>query len=143
MIRMSKMTDYGIVLMASMARAEGARTARQLAAEAELPLPTVAKVLKVLARQNFLVSTRGVNGGYHLKHAAEQIRISDLIEALEGPIALTECSVPASESGCSHEQHCPLRAPWLRINNVVKNALADIYLADMASPSLRLPEVDA
>jgi FeS assembly SUF system regulator len=135
MIRLSKLTDYAIVLMVQAARSGGTRTARQLAQETRLPLPTVGKVLKVLSRHDFLVSTRGARGGYSLGRDAEEICMADLIEALEGPIALTECSSGPSGSGCSHEAHCPTRQPWLHINNVVRDALADVRLADMAAPS--------
>ena len=135
MIRLSKLTDYAIVLMVQSARSGGTRTARQLAEETRLPLPTVGKVLKVLSRHEFLISTRGVRGGYALGRAAEDICMAELIEALEGPIALTECSSAPSESGCSHEAHCPTRQPWLHINDVVRGALADVRLADMVSPS--------
>jgi FeS assembly SUF system regulator len=142
MIRMSKMTDYGIVLMVGLARAGSARTARQLAHETELPLSTVAKVLKSLNRNGFLQSTRGAQGGYSLLGSADRIRIADLIEALEGPIALTECSSAPGDGQCSHEKTCPVRAPWVQINSAVKNALADISLSDMSAPSFRTLEVE-
>jgi len=142
MIRMSKMTDYGIVLMVGLARAGSARTARQLAVETDLPLSTVAKVLKALNRNGFLESRRGAQGGYSLLRSAEGIGIAELIEALEGPIALTECSSAPSGSGCSHEDTCPVRAPWVQINRAVKNALADISLSDMSSPNFGTLEVE-
>jgi FeS assembly SUF system regulator len=142
MIRMSKLTDYGIVLMVNMVRANEARTARQLAAESDLPLPTVAKVLKVLTRQGFLGSTRGVHGGYSLSRRADQISISDLIEGLEGPIALTECSAAPGDGVCSHEETCPVRAPWVQINRAVKDALAGICLAQMAEPQFLAPVIE-
>jgi len=141
MIRMSKMTDYGIVLMVNLARAQGARTARQLAQETELSLPTVAKVLKELSRHGFLDSRRGVHGGYYLRSDAETIRILDLIEALDGPIALTECSSAPNDGQCSHEDNCLVRAPWVQINDAVKDALADISLWDMARPTFKVLEV--
>lgn len=142
MIRMSKLTDYGIVLMVNMTRAGKARTARQLAAESNLPLPTVAKILKVLTRQGFLDSTRGVHGGYSLGREAEEISVTDLIEALEGPIALTECSAAPGDGVCSHEETCPVRAPWVQINRAVTDALAKIRLADMAAPHFSMFEVE-
>jgi len=140
MIRMSKMTDYGIVLMVNLARAQAARTARQLAEETELSLPTVAKVLKELNRHGFLDSRRGVRGGYYLRHDAQTIRILDLIEALDGPIALTECSSAPNDGQCSHEDNCLVRAPWVQINDAVKDALADISLWDMARPTFKVLE---
>ena len=140
MIRMSKMTDYGIVLMVNLARVEAARTARQLAEDTELSLSTVAKVLKELSRHGFLDSRRGVRGGYYLRHDAQTIRILDLIEALDGPIALTECSSAPSDSQCSHEDNCLVRAPWVQINDAVRDALADISLWDMARPTFKVLE---
>ena len=140
MIRMSKMTDYGIVLMVNLARVQAARTARQLAEDTELSLSTVAKVLKELSRHGFLDSRRGVRGGYYLRHDAQTIRILDLIEALDGPIALTECSSAPSDGQCSHEDNCLVRAPWVQINDAVRDALADISLWDMARPTFKVLE---
>ena len=140
MIRMSKMTDYGIVLMVNLARARSVRTARQLADETDMALPTVAKVLKELSRHGFLDARRGAHGGYFLRQDAQAIRILDLIEALDGPIALTECSSAPSDSQCSREDNCVVRAPWVEINHVVKHALADISLGDMAQPQFNALE---
>lgn len=141
MIRMSKLTDYAIVLMVHVARSGGLRTARQLAEDASLPMPTVGKVLKVLSRHQFLVSTRGMRGGYALGREASEIRIADLIEALEGPIALTECSAAPGNGVCSHEQHCPVRAPWIQINQAVRDALSSIRLSDMTRPEFSVEEI--
>lgn len=141
MIRMSKLTDYAIVLMVHVARAKGLRTARELAQDAALPMPTVGKVLKVLSRHKFLVSTRGMRGGYALGRDASEIRIADLIEALEGPIALTECSAAPGNDACSHEQHCPVRAPWMQINEAVRDALSSISLSDMTRSEFNLEEI--
>ncbi|MDE0882700.1 MAG: SUF system Fe-S cluster assembly regulator [Myxococcota bacterium] len=141
MIRMSKLTDYAIVLMVHVARAKGLRTARELAQDAALPMPTVGKVLKVLSRHKFLVSTRGMRGGYALGRDASEIRIADLIEALEGPIALTECSAAPGNDACSHEQHCPVRAPWMQINEAVREALSSISLSDMTRSEFNLEEI--
>ena len=97
MIRLSKLTDYGLVLMSYVARSGGGlHTARGLAAESGLPLPTVSKVLKTLLQSGFLVSHRGINGGYNLARGAQEISVAEIIAALEGPIALTECSTDIS-----------------------------------------------
>ena len=140
MIRMSKMTDYGLVLVVNLARAGGSKTARQLAQETDLTQATVAKVLKELSRHDFLVAMRGAHGGYRLHGVPESIRILDVIEALEGPIALTECSSAPSDGQCSHEENCLVRAPWVQINDAVKQALADISLWDMARPTFQVLE---
>ena len=138
MLRMSRLTDYGIVLMSYMA-AHGDRwqNAAELAAGARLPLPTVSKLLRLLAREELLVSQRGVKGGYSLAHAPEAISIAAIIDALEGPIALTVCTT-APSGECEYEPQCPVRTPWQRINRAVRDALEQITLADMARVSAHL-----
>jgi FeS assembly SUF system regulator len=135
MIRITKQTDYGIVLLTHMA-AHGERlfNAPDLAAETRLPLPMVSKILKVLARDGILASHRGVKGGYSLARLPEEIPVSQIIVALEGPIALTECIEVHGD--CSHESLCRVRANWQRINDAVRQALDGITLADMAQPGL-------
>jgi FeS assembly SUF system regulator len=140
-IRMSKLTDYGIVLMTCVARSTRLQTARQLSEQTHLPRPTVGKLLKRLCRAGMLTSQRGVHGGYELGHPAQDISIAALIIALEGPIKLTECSVQTG-GGCDHEASCPCRTPWQRINTAVTHALDGISLADMsASPFAVRPGV--
>ena len=102
-----------------------------LASEAHLPRPTVSKILKGLAREGLLVSHRGVQGGYSLARKAEEISVADIIRALDGPIAMTDCIT--DESGnCDLQARCPTRLPWLRINQAVRGALESITLSDMA-----------
>ncbi len=132
MIRLGRLTDYGIVLMAHLASAgEGPHAARDLAAETRLPLPAVSKLLKALAREGLLVSSRGAKGGYQLARPAEEITVPEMIEALEGPIALTHCAL--HEGACVQEARCDVRSPWQRINRAVHDALARITLADLAA----------
>ena len=138
MIRITRMTDYGIVLVTHMARDLGrpTRTARELSADAHLPLATVSKILKTLARGGLLVAHRGVKGGFSLARRPREINVADIITALEGPIAITECSaLPAGR--CEIEQLCPVSSNWKKINTAVSDALKGITLADMAQP-LRL-----
>lgn len=135
MIRIRKLTDYGIVLLTYFVGGgePSVRTARELAAKAHLPLPTVSKILKALARSSLLISHRGIAGGYSLARAPEEISVAEIIAALEGPLALTECS--ASAPGlCDLEAVCPVRSNWRKINDVVRGALAQLSLADMKSP---------
>ena len=132
MIRLGRLTDYGIVLMAHLAGAgEGPHTARDIAAATELPLPAVSKLLKSLAREGLLASSRGTKGGYQLARPAEQITVPQMITALEGPIALTDCNL--HEGACSQEPSCHVRTPWQRINRAVHDALSRIRLADLAA----------
>jgi FeS assembly SUF system regulator len=134
MIRITKQTDYGIVLMSHMAM-DGERlyTAPDLAEETQLPVPMVSKILKLLARHGVLESHRGVNGGYALSRTPEAIPISEVITALEGPIAMTEC-IDDGPGECNQEPVCPMRGNWQVINEAVRRALDGISLAEMARP---------
>ena len=132
MIRLGRLTDYGIVLMAHLAGAgRGPHTARDIAAATQLPLPAVSKLLKSLAREGLLVSSRGTKGGYQLARPAAQITVPEMIAALEGPIALTDCNL--HEGACSQEPRCHVRTPWQRINRAVHDALSRIRLTDLTS----------
>ena len=134
MIRITKLSDYAIALLTYFARnAERVLAARDLAAQAHIPLPTVCKVLKSLSRGELLVSQRGVNGGYRLARRPEEISIAEIIAAIEGPIALTECSTSVPGL-CELEPVCPVRSNWRRINKAVRQALEALTLADMTQP---------
>ena len=135
MIRMTRLTDYGIVLLTHIARhpARLTRNAPDLAAEAHLPLPTVSKILKILAREGLLIPHRGAKGGFSLARPPGEITIAEIIAALEGPIALTECSGHAP-GRCGIERLCPVGTNWQRINRAVLDALRGITLAEMTSP---------
>lgn len=149
MLRISKMTDYAVVLATHLAAVEGPHAARDLALHTQIPEPTASKVLKKLARAGVVVSQRGAKGGYALARPAAQVGVHEVIEAIEGPIAVTECSDESADSSCEYETSCEVRANWQRINLAVQRALADISLADMAVPgaaelvSLSLSSADA
>lgn len=133
MIRITKQTDYGIVLLTHLAaHPERTFNAPELAAETGLPLPMVSKTLKMLTRESLLASHRGARGGYGLAQPASEITMTQVISALEGPIAITECIDTSGE--CSHERLCPTRNNWQRINQALKEALDRISLAEMAPP---------
>jgi FeS assembly SUF system regulator len=130
MIRISKLTDYSIVLLSHLAsKPEVLHSTRSLADESRLPLPTVEKLLKKLASSDLLISERGVRGGYRLAREAAKITVADIITALEGPIGLTQCSTHADP--CGMEKFCPTKTPWMKINDVVLRALRDLSLAEM------------
>jgi len=135
MLRMTRLTDYGIVLLTHFARdpQRPTRNAPELAAAAHLPQPTVSKILKILAREGLLVPHRGAKGGFSLARSPENITVADVITALEGPIALTECSSHGTDR-CGIESLCPVITNWRRINRAVLDALRGISLAEMASP---------
>lgn len=138
MLRISKLTDYAILALAHMARSESGRvTARDLSEWAEVPQPTVSKILKRLAAKGILTSHRGLNGGYVLSRAPEAISLAEIIEAMEGPIALTECSEPeeSERQGCARTC-CPVRANWKRISDAVRQALSGVSLREMHSPAV-------
>ena len=137
MFRLSKITDYGIVLLARLARdTEGTtHNARELAAEVDLPAPVVSKILKLLARAEVLESRRGAKGGYALVRQPEDLTVEEMIRVLEGPVALTQCS--AAPSSCEHETNCAVREPWRIISGVVEEALSTITLADLNNRSFR------
>lgn len=139
MIRMSKETDYGILLLAYFANAqEGLKhNAREVATESQLPLPMVRKILKILARGGLLVSHRGVKGGYSLARKGERISIAEIVNAMEGPLAVTECIEAPGE--CRHEPVCGLRTSWQKVNEVVFEALDSMTLSDLAGHLPRPP----
>lgn len=132
MVRISRLTDYGIVLMCTMAtHPDAVQNATEVAAEVRLPLPTVSKLLRTLAREGLLSSHRGVKGGYSLARAPETISVAHVIRALEGPIALTMCTVESED--CEHETVCPVRRHWQKINGAIRKALDSVTLSDIAA----------
>ncbi|MBO0910719.1 MAG: SUF system Fe-S cluster assembly regulator [Acidobacteria bacterium] len=140
MIRLSKLTDYGLVLMGYVAKSgePTLRTARDLAAQSGLPLPTVSKLLKLLLQSGFLVSHRGIKGGYSLAREARDISVAEVISALEGPIGLTECTGVDASVVCDLEPSCPIKRNQQMISQVVRGALEKLSLADLIHPSLQL-----
>ena len=134
-IRMTRLTDYGIVLLTYFAR-DTDRTmhnARDIARAARLPLPTVNKILKALTRKGLLLSTRGVKGGYNLARRPEEISMADIIAATEGPVAITQCTVSLPGS-CTQELACPVHLNWQKINDAIRTALESVTLYEMARP---------
>ena len=133
MFRITRLTDYGVMLMTELAQAEeSVLNAAALAARSRLPAPSVSKILQLLLRNGLLESVRGAGGGYKLTRDASKISIRDIIVALEGPIALTECSL--DHGNCEQQEHCNTRGNWHLINQVVRGTLGDISLADMIEP---------
>ena len=132
MLRISKLTDYGIVLLAQFAQLPpgGTQNAREMAEATQLPFPAVGKVLKTLGQAGLLESHRGAKGGYSLARPPEEISVASIIEALEGPIALMECS--AGPGHCDQERICRVRAPWQRIHSAIQATLLDVTLASLA-----------
>lgn len=139
MLRMSKLTDYGTVVLAFMAgQPKEMHSAAEIAEATRLALPTVSKVLKKLTSAGVLTSCRGAHGGYNLARASQSISATEIIDALEGPIAITECS--GDHSHCSLEDVCALGGRWQTINQLIRRALDEISLAELAGPAA-LPEI--
>lgn len=130
MLRVTKLTDYATVVMTVLASDPDAiASAAGLAERAGLEPPTVAKVLKPLAQAGLVSAHRGAAGGYRLARAAADISLFEIVEAMEGPLSMTECSLHTGV--CGIEQSCGARANWRRINDVVADALRSVSLAQM------------
>jgi FeS assembly SUF system regulator len=114
-------------------------TAKHAAQQAKIPLPMTSKILKALAKGGLLVSQRGVKGGYRLAAAADDISIGDVIQALEGPFGITECSF--NPGACEQEGSCPVQSNWKRISVAMLDALDRIPLSDLVTPHMRQPDV--
>lgn len=142
MLKLSKLTDYGTVVMTTLARApDQVRNASELAEQTQIKIPTVRKLLKRLTRAGLLESSRGAMGGYRLAQAPQDVSMADVISVLEGPIGLTECA--RHDGHCGIETDCSLRSNWQIINRAVRTALENVSLADMTTPlhAIRLQPV--
>ncbi len=137
MVRITKLTDYGVVIMALMAGSPRRLfQTQEIADYTAVAKPTVSKLLKMLTKNKFLSSHRGTKGGYHLACTPDQITIADLIGVLEGPIAITECNL--GHGYCNTSTQCAIKAPWQRINQTITAALQSVKLSDLAN-SFGLP----
>lgn len=134
MLRITKLSDYGIVLLVQLADGEPreSQNARTMAEATGLPLPVVSKILKSLAQGGLLTSQRGAKGGYALSRRPEEINVAEIIGAIEGPIALMECS--AGPGHCEQETSCPVRDPWQRINEAIQETLSHVTLRELVGP---------
>lgn len=144
MLRISRLTDYATVLLAALAsEPQGLRTAAALAEQTRIAAPTVSKLLKQLHRAGLVSSTRGLHGGYQLARPAAQISAAAILDALEGPVALTDCA--AGHGNCEIEETCRVGRVWQRLNLAIRRALYDVSLAQLAgldaAPS-RLPSLE-
>ena len=133
MIKLSRLTDYAIVLLTQMAlEGKGIHAASTLAEKTFLPLPTVSKVLKQLTKVGVLSAQRGAAGGYVLAREPSAISVASLIEAMDGPIAITDCAGSSDDEGCcSVQATCPVRGNWDKVNVAIRAALEAVTLADM------------
>lgn len=135
MIRLSKMTDYAIVMLSYIASSDSDKfSAAHLSDATSIPVPTVAKLLKTLTKADILTSFRGITGGYSLSADSSNIKIAHIVEAIEGPIALTAC-VDETQPSCKIRGNCSIHGNWTKVNEAVKQALLSVSLQDMASTS--------
>jgi FeS assembly SUF system regulator len=142
MLRMSKLADYGSVILTAMVRdPERIQSAAEIASAIRVPMPTVSKVLKILTREGLVLSLRGAKGGYQLSRPPTQISIAQVIEAMDGPIGMTECSIMPGL--CTQESDCAVRANWQRINLIVLQSLEKITLDQMIQPVATIVEFRA
>ncbi|HUL58352.1 MAG TPA: Rrf2 family transcriptional regulator [Anaeromyxobacteraceae bacterium] len=143
---MSKLTDYAVVLLAHLARGGGTLTAQELASCSRVPLPTVSKLCKELSKSRILISHRGRRGGYGLARPPDRISVAEVVEALEGPIALTECVTPGAHE-CDLEATCPAKATMDPVSRAIHGALQNVPLSSLApfraaAPAAPLPVVE-
>ena len=133
MLRLSKMADYGTVVLTAMtSEPQRSRSAAELATALHVPAPTVSKILKTLTRAGLVTSVRGAQGGSLLARPAADISMADIIHAMDGPIGMTECSV--TPGLCTQEKGCAVRANWQRVNQVVMGVLQEMKLDQMSAP---------
>lgn len=130
MLKISKLADYAIVIMNTIATDPSALlSATDIAAKTTIAEPTVSKLLKMLTQANLLNSQRGMHGGYELIQPANTITVASIIEAIDGKIAMTECE--KSDGCCAVASNCTVSSNWQKISRAIRNALSDISLADM------------
>lgn len=133
MLKIGKLTDYALLILSEMAKTPDAVLSATIIAErVRLPLPTVSKVLKMLAERALVSSVRGAEGGYHLVKSAEEISIADVVSAMEGGLAITECC--ESRDLCAVDASCGLSKNWQKINKMVYGLLANVSILDMQKP---------
>jgi FeS assembly SUF system regulator len=133
MLRISKLADYAIMVMVELSDDQGeVLSAQALAERCRLELPTVSKVLKLLTQSGLVRSFRGASGGYRVDRSAGDISVAEIIAAIEGPIAMTECSLDTGV--CQQEDNCSLRSNWQRISLAIAEAMSRVSLAEMARP---------
>jgi FeS assembly SUF system regulator len=132
MLRLSKLADYGSQIMARMARDQTVHSASEIAEELGITVATASKILKMLARNQLVVSVLGAKGGYTLARHPAEISLAEIIHAMDGPISITECS--GATTACSRESVCSTRGNWQGINRIILNTLEQVKLVQMLEP---------
>lgn len=131
-LKISRLTDYGTMILVHLSGQPGVCSASDVAAATGLALPTVKKLLKLLARGNLVTSVRGAEGGYALAKPASQISAAEILAVIEGPVGITECSTV--DSHCEFESQCQVGSAWQRINASIQRGLEAVTLLDLLRP---------
>lgn len=139
MLRISKLTDYGTLVLVHLARYDAGKLcpASDVATGTHLALPTVQKVLKTLTNGGLVESARGADGGYRLARRPDQITAAEILEVLEGPLAITECS--EVNSGCELGHDCRVGGAWQKISKAIRGVMNEIRLSDLQNPPAEFP----
>ncbi|MDP6674054.1 MAG: SUF system Fe-S cluster assembly regulator [Gammaproteobacteria bacterium] len=141
MFRISRLTDYGTLILVFLAGQERRLcSASEVATGTHVAQPTAQKLLKVLAKTGLVESARGADGGYRLARNPALITTAEILDALDGPVAITECST--DDGDCVLEPLCQVGSAWQKINSAIRVALSDITLADLGHPQANIPELD-
>jgi len=139
MLRLSKFADYGTQVMAYMAKDRAVHSASEVSATLGIAIPTVSKILKMLVRENLVASSLGAKGGYMLARDPSEISLAEIINAMDGPISITECS--STTTSCERESTCSTRSNWQGINHIIHDALNKVNLAQMITPKSQVVDV--
>lgn len=142
MLRLSKLADYAVALLARMGQEDGLHTAPALSAATGVAEPTVAKVLRILSQAGLVEAQRGARGGHRLTRPIAAINLAEVVVAVDGPIALTAC-VDGAMGGCEAEGSCPVRGRWDPVNAAVRAALSAVTIADLARPACAVHRLHA
>ncbi len=141
MLRISRLTDYGTLILVYLAsRQDRLCSASDVAAAVHIALPTVQKLLKLIAASGLVQSERGTDGGYCLSRPPESISAADILDALEGPVAITECSI--EDGHCHLEASCGVGSAWQKISKSMRISLENVSLIDLGSPPASFPVID-
>jgi FeS assembly SUF system regulator len=133
-MRLSHLADYAVVLMTAAARRQAGErlSATELSKETGVPLPTTQKLMGQLTAFGLLTSVRGAGGGFMLARDGQEISLADIIEAVEGPIAMTQCSGSDEASDCALDAHCRVKPHMNIVSNAVRGALGAVSLRELA-----------
>ncbi len=138
MLRISRLTDYATLVLAHLARTpKAAQPATEVARQTHVSLPTVSKLLKALAKAGLVRSFRGPQGGYTLARQPEQISAAQIIDAIEGPVAITKCSLENSD--CCIQSFCTISQNWQHVNRTIRDTLERVSLAKLAGAPEAVP----